>query len=168
MGRQAMLGSLPCRPEAGARARLHRRRRGIARIRTKFLQARRSGVRERLAHPKGAASNPPGFASANARPSSCEVPEQEMARPKGSGIEPARVRKAERPPELMRGSITRHGAPEGSGIEPARVRKRERAPEFMRGSRTRNGAPGWIRTSDHELRRHVLYPTELRARAALP
>jgi hypothetical protein len=30
------------------------------------------------------------------------------------------------------------------------------------------GAPGWIRTSDHELRRHVLYPTELRARANRP
>ena len=26
------------------------------------------------------------------------------------------------------------------------------------------GAPGWIRTSDLMLRRHVLYPAELRAR----
>jgi hypothetical protein len=27
-----------------------------------------------------------------------------------------------------------------------------------------NGDPGWIRTSDHQLRRLVLYPTELRDR----
>ena len=29
----------------------------------------------------------------------------------------------------------------------------------------KGGDPGWIRTSDHRLRRQVLYPTELRSHA---
>ncbi len=41
---------------------------------------------DRIARPKGAASNPPGSASANARPSLCEVPNQVMAHP--TGFEP--------------------------------------------------------------------------------
>ncbi|GBQ99102.1 hypothetical protein AA102526_1690 [Asaia lannensis NBRC 102526] len=32
----------------------------------------------------------------------------------------------------------------------------------------KTGAPCWIRTSDPQLRRLLLYPTELRARIAIP
>jgi len=53
--------------------------------------------------PKVEASNPSGFASANARPSLCEALVQELYRgaPEGGGLEPVGVRKRERAPELM-------------------------------------------------------------------
>jgi len=51
-----------------------------------------------------------------------------------------------------------------TGTEPMTASEAKEVPAQAVGMDRKKSAPGWIRTSDHRLRRPVLYPTELRAR----
>jgi len=64
-------------------------------------------------------------------------------------------------------AVQKLNAPTGTttGTEPEAAEQPNEATAQAVGMDRKKSAPGWIRTSDHRLRRPVLYPTELRARS---
>src|SRR5436305_2025148 len=93
---------------------------------------------------------------------------KERMAPERSAFEPCRGSQGRTPARACAGFQKENGAPGGSDIELRRSSQGRTPARAYARLQNKNGAPGWIRTSDHELRRHVLYPTELRARAGLP
>ena len=62
--------------------------------------------------------------------------------------------------EELRGDVQKYAAQENPKIDAARGKKHP----FRTETKIIIGAPDRIRTCDHRLRRHVLYPAELQAR----